>query len=189
MEMSNKYYKSIAAGLLIGLGAWIYLMCPDRTIGALLFSCGLLGVRIYNLNLYTGKIQYAIKKNEYKWYDYFIFLGGNLIGIVFMALSTEFTLPENATTLGEIKTQMPFLTSLIRGVGCGALMSLATNKKTPFWITSLCVATFILAGFNHCIADAYYILISGNTLGISWVGTLLGNTIGGIIFSEILSEA
>ena len=114
---------------------------------------------------------------------------GNLIGIVFMALSTEFTLPENATALGEIKTQMPFLTSLVRGVGCGALMSLATNKKTPFWVTSLCVATFILAGFNHCIADAYYILISGNTLGISWLGTLIGNTIGGIIFSEILSEA
>ena len=53
------------------------------------------------------------------------------------------------------------------------LESMATNKKTPFWITSLCVATFILAGFNHCIADAYYILISGNTLGISWLGTLI----------------
>lgn len=187
--MSNKYYKSIAAGLFIGLGAWIYLMCPDRTIGALLFSCGLLGIRIYNLNLYTGKIQYAIKKNEYKWYDYFIFLVGNLIGIILMTLFTKFTLPVDAMTLGEAKAHMPFLISLIRGVGCGALMSLATNKRTPFWITSLCIATFILAGFNHCIADAYYILVSGNLLGISWVGTLLGNTIGGIIFSEILSEA
>lgn len=187
--MLNKYYKSIAAGLLIGLGAWIYLMSPDKTIGALLFSCGLLGVRVYNLNLYTGKIQYIIKKNEYEWYDYFIFLGNNLIGVALMALFTKTTLPENAATLGEAKIQMPFLISLIRGIGCGALMSLATNKKTPLWITSLCVTAFILAGFNHCIADAYYILITDNGIGLSWFGTLIGNTIGGIAFSEILSEA
>lgn len=187
--MLSKYYKSIAAGLLIGLGAWIYLMCPDRTIGALLFSCGLLGVRIYNLNLYTGKIQYITKRNEYEWYDYFIFLSNNLIGITVMALFTKGTLPENATVLGEAKMQMPFLISLIRGIGCGALMSLATNKKTPLWVTSLCVTAFILAGFNHCIADAYYILITGNAIGLSWFGTLIGNTIGGIAFSEILSEA
>lgn len=187
--MLNKYYKSIAAGLLIGLGAWIYLMCPDKTIGALLFSCGLLGVRIYNLNLYTGKIQYAIKKNEYEWYDYFIFLGGNLIGIMLMALLTFTTLPNGAAVLGETKAQMPFLISLVRGIGCGALMSLATNKKTPLWITSLCVTTFILAGFNHCIADAYYILISDNLLGLSWLGTLIGNTVGGIIFSELSGGA
>ena len=69
-----------------------------------------------------------------------------------------------------------------KGVGCGMLMSLATYQKTPLWVTVMAVATFILAGFNHCIADFYYMLTGGI---FSWnlLLTILGNIIGGLFLS------
>ena len=62
------------------------------------------------------------------------------------------------------------------------LMSLATYQKTPLWVTVMAVATFILAGFNHCIADFYYMLTGGI---FSWnlLATIAGNIIGGIFLS------
>ena len=66
--MYNKCLKAVLAGIAIALSGWMYLSAPNPTVGAFLFACGLLSVRIYGLNLFTGKIQYMITK-EYKWYD------------------------------------------------------------------------------------------------------------------------
>ena len=87
---------------------------------------------------------------------------------------------ESAATIALAKAaQNPFI-ALAKGIGCGMLMSLATYKETPLWITVLAVATFILAGFNHCIADAYYALAGWN-IGTGFVATIMGNIIGGAI--------
>lgn len=168
----------------IGLGGWAYLSAQDQIIGAILFSCGLLAVRLYKLNLFTGKIQFMVTK-EYPWYFYPLVLFGNFAGVMIIAgISTYFTF-NPAYTIAYIKYQQPFLESILKGIGCGMLMSLATYKETPLWITSLCVATFILAGFNHCIADFYYMTCAGFH-SLSLVATIIGNIIGGIIFSEKL---
>jgi formate/nitrite transporter FocA (FNT family) len=42
---------------------------------------------------------------------------------------------------------------------------------------------FILAGFNHCIADFFY-LLAGKQFSISWIFTVIGNIIGGLIFTK-----
>ena len=92
---------------------------------------------------------------------------------------------EPAATIALAKAaQNPFI-ALAKGIGCGMLMSLATYKETPLWITVLAVATFILAGFNHCIADFYYML-AGTKLSWNLLMTILGNIIGGIAFSAHL---
>ena len=54
--MKKDLVKAIMAGMAIALGCCLYLLAPNPTIGAVLFSCGLLCVRIYKLNLFTGKI-------------------------------------------------------------------------------------------------------------------------------------
>ena len=56
--------KSILGGLCIGLGCLIYCSVPDHTLGALLFSCGLLAIRLMKYDLFTGKIQYIITKQH-----------------------------------------------------------------------------------------------------------------------------
>lgn len=182
--MYNKWIKSVIAGIAIALSGWMYLSAPNPTIGAFMFSCGLLSVRIYSLNLFTGKIQYMITK-EYKWYDYFIFLFGNIIGVMLIGILSKALVQEAALPIATAKAAQPLWMALVKGVGCGALMSLATYKNSPLWMCIPCVMGFILAGFNHCIADFYYACVGGV---ISWpfIATVVGNILGGTMFSKFL---
>ena len=99
-----------------------------------------------------------------------------------MVLISYRAIHEPAATIAIAKAAQDPTISLIKGIGCGMLMSLATYKETPLWVTVLAVATFILAGFNHCIADFYYML-AGTHLSWNLLLTILGNIFGGIILS------
>ena len=178
--MKKEFLKSIMAGAAIALGCCLFLLAPNKVIGSILFSCGLLCVRIYKLNLFTGKIQYMIT-DEYPIYYYAIVLLGNLLGVLAIAAVTWELTMEYAFPIAKAKAAQPFIEAIMRGVGCGMLMSLATYKDSPIWMCLICVPAFILAGFNHCIADAYY-AITGLNIGTSFIGTIIGNVIGGSIF-------
>lgn len=167
------------AGIAIALGCCLYLLAPNPIIGSVLFACGLLCVRIYQLNLFTGKVQY-MPTNEYPITYYPLVLLGNLIGVFIVACLTFELTREAAIPLATAKAAQPFLTALWKGIGCGMLMSLATYKESPLWMCLICVPAFILTGFNHCIADAYYAL-AGLNIGISFIATIIGNIIGGAI--------
>ena len=176
------FYLSILAGVAIGLGCWIYCSVSDPILGALLFSCGLLAIRIFKYNLFTGKIQYMITK-EYRWFDYLEILAGNIFGIMLMALLARKTpIYDTAIKIGELKASQPIWTAFIKGIGCGALMTIATKKETPLFVTSLCVLAFIAAGFNHCIADAFYFFAAGVSK-INWLMIVLGNIVGGLLIT------
>ena len=176
-------YKSILAGMAIALGCWMYMAAPNPIVGAFLFSCGLLSIRIYKLNLFTGKIQFMVTK-QYPWYFYLIVFFGNIIGVSLMALLAH----NNASAaIAATKVAQPIWEAMFKGIGCGMLMSLATYEKSPLWMCILCVMGFILGGFNHCIADAYYMIAAG-TVGISLLGTIIGNLFGGIIFSNLVES-
>ena len=182
--MVNKLFKAFIAGIAIALGGWAYLSAPNPIIGAFIFACGLLTVRLYGLHLFTGKVQFMVTKEE-PWYYYPLILLFNFIGVIAIAALSWGTIHEAAATIALAKAaQLPII-ALVKGFGCGALMSLATYQETPLWVTILAVATFILAGFNHCIADFYYMLAGGQ---LSWnlLLTILGNIIGGITLSAKL---
>ena len=167
------------AGMAIALGCCLFLLAPNNIVGAVLFACGLLCVRIYKLNLFTGKAQFMIT-DEYPIIYYPMVLLGNLIGVGIICLCTFSLTQEAAAPLAAAKATQPFLTALCKGIGCGMLMSLATYKDSPLWMCLICVPAFILAGFNHCIADAYYALAGWN-IGTGFVATIIGNIIGGAI--------
>ena len=179
--MINKFSRAIFAGMAIALGGWVYLSAPNPIIGAVIFACGLLTVRLYQLHLFTGIVQF-IPTYSNPWYYYPLILLGNFIGVIFIAGFSYVTAHDAAIPVALAKASQPTLTALMKGVGCGMLMSFATYEKTPLWATVLAVATFILAGFNHCIADFYYMLVGGQ-FSINLLLTILGNIIGGIIFS------
>ena len=54
--MASKLSRAVFAGMAIALGGWAYLMAPNPIIGAIIFACGLLTVRLYGLHLFTGKV-------------------------------------------------------------------------------------------------------------------------------------
>ena len=178
--MRENFLKSIMAGIAIALGCCLYLLAPSPLVGAILFSCGLLCVRIYGLNLFTGRMQYMIT-DKFSAVYYPIVLLGNFIGVAIIAGLTWKLTMEDAVPIAMLKAQQPFMTAVIKGIGCGMLMSLATYKESPLWMCLLCVPAFILVGFNHCVADAYY-AICGLNIGPSFVGTIIGNILGGAVF-------
>lgn len=177
--MENTLIKSVMAGIAIALGCCMYLLAPNPIVGALLFSCGLLCVRIYQLNLFTGKIQYMIT-SKYPWRYYGLVFFGNMLGAALMGGITFILATDAATSVAAAKASQPILIALIKGIGCGMLMSLATYKDSPLWMCLLCVPGFILAGFNHCVADIYY-AVAGWNIGLPFIATVLGNIIGGAL--------
>ena len=179
---TNKLLKSFLAGAAIAIGGWMYLLAPTPIVGAFIFSCGLLCVRVYGLDLFTGKIQFMTTK-QYKWTDYLLFFFGNILGVFAIALLSSNTLNSVSHPLILSKAEQPFLIALTKGFGCGALMSIATYRKSPLWLSIMCVMGFILAGFNHCIADAYYFMIE-RVFTWSFIATIIGNIFGGIALAN-----
>ena len=84
-------------------------------------------------------------------------------------------LVSNYTALIAAKWLNPWWYYIFSGFVCGFLMTIATRPNTPLWVSSLCVAAFIIGKFNHCIADWFYappLLL--------WACVVLGNFLGGI---------
>ena len=181
--MFKTLQKSIYGGLAIGLGCWLFLTIKNSILGALLFSCGLLAVRIYKLNLFTGKTQF-LWDHQFLIRDYLITLIGNLIGIMFIVCFSGLIGTEQVQIVAKSKAMQSVMVALIKGIGCGMLMSLATYPDSPLWLSAGCVLAFILAGFNHCIADFFY-LLAGQHFTINWFFTVIGNIIGGLLFTKL----
>lgn len=182
MEPETKtrvFVSSILAGVCISLGCCIYLSLEDKIIGAILFACGLMAVRIIGLDLFTGKVQFIFSGKSNIGY-YVSVLIGNILGCFFLALLTANQIHDSALAIALLKSGQSMAEAFIKGTLCGMLMTIATHKKTPLYISVLCVASFILAGFNHCIADAFY-LMAGKHFCCSWLATMAGNVVGGAL--------
>ena len=177
----------VFAGVAIALGCWIYLSMPDKTVGAALFACGLLAVRIMGFDLFTGKAQF-IPTPKYPWHFYPRTLLGNLIGAALMALLATAPIRGAAATVAAGKAAQTLVEAFLKGFACGMLMTIATHPKSPLFVSVMGVMAFILAGFNHCIADAFY-LLAGGTLTWTWFATLLGNACGGALLGIPIERA
>ena len=119
---------------------------------------------------------------------------GNCIGTAVTALLVNLTrfgdkISEKAYTIMEGKLADTPASAFILAVFCGMLMYIAVenasiNKKTAILAgTLLAIMVFIISGFNHCIADMFYLFVSGNyksSAVIYFVLVILGNSVGGM---------
>lgn len=189
-------FKSFLAGIMIAIGGTVFLSVENKFIGASLFSIGLFGVLIYNLNLYTGKIGYLITNFNLKYIkELIITLIGNFIGACSVGFILRYTriydkIYEKSLILANTKLNDNILSIFILSIFCGLLMYFAVNgfkKQTDFGkylVVYLGVAVFILCGFEHCIANMYYFSVADiwslKTLGYTGI-MVLGNSIGSFI--------
>ena len=156
MNIWNNLIKSIFAGIMIGIGGLVYLNVGGA-IGAILFSVGLVVIVLCNFNLYTGKIGYIKTYKEIPLMILFII--GNAIGTFLVACSTN----TSSEQLMITKINNPLYMTFIKAIFCGFLMYVCVNiykehKKLIGII--LCIPAFILCGFEHSIADMFYIFTS-----------------------------
>lgn len=184
------HYRSVAAGMMIGLAGLLNLSLGGIP-GAIAFGLGLLAVCKLQLDLFTGKMgAFLDKKISIK--ELLIIFAGNFAGILLiailgMSLGAYPSLQENAKIIMGARYYLPFGIILIRGVICGICVQLAVNmwqsNGHPF-LAMLPATAFVILGCNHCIADMLYLLYSG-----SWgqwyqiFEAMIGNVMGAILFS------
>ena len=182
----NLITKSILAGLLISLAGIVYLNCSDKIVGSFLFSLGLISVILLEANLFTGKIGYVNSKRSIL--DSLLILVFNLVAAAIVGLiyrcSSDAAVPIVESKL-LVFNETWWLTGL-KSIGCGAAIYLAVEgyKKSKSLIpVILGVMVFILAGWNHCIADCFYIAAgSSNILAIPYLlVVIVGNSIGSLL--------
>lgn len=191
MQIKTPFVLSITAGLYIGIGGAVFLSCDNRVVGAILFSVALLSICYLGLFLFTGKIGYmAVQHDKQSVAAVIVTLVGNIIGTLIAGLLAGYMKPalmETARSLCENKLLLAPMQVVIAGIFCGILMYTAVElfktNQTPAGIF-FCVPVFILAGFEHSIADMYYFFTARMFTGEVFVFLLLvvlGNSIGGML--------
>ena len=193
--------KGVYAGILIGIGGCVYLSVKNTVAGSFLFSIGLLTICMYQMNLYTGKVGYIlINKFEYV-YELLLSLLGNFIGTFMVGYSinlTRLSIYQRAVDIVKVKLNDNLLSIFILSIFCGMLMYIAVNnyKNSKNEIGKyigifMCVMTFILCGFEHCVANMFYVavskLISFKALLYLFI-MVLGNSVGSIIIAYFFNR-
>ena len=151
----------------------------------------------FGFNLYTGKVGFLWNThNRAALSMAFLGLLGNLLGTVLVGVLLAAALPQlRETALAACEkrlTQLP-LQTVIRGFFCGILMYSAVwiyrEKKTVTGIL-FCIPVFILAGFEHSVADMFYFALAGlfNVKAIVFILlVVLGNSLGGVFIPAVQS--
>ena len=190
--------KAVLSGLMIGVGGTVYLSCDNKYIGGFLFSFGLFTIIQQGFNLYTGKVGYIPERKPDYILDCVLIFLGNMIGTWLAAFSISFTriwpkVHEAAEASFNTKMSDGSVSRFILGVFCGLMMYLAvengricrekgTDASFIFGV-ALPVMVFIFCGFNHSVADCFYLFAShvepDRFLYILVV--FLGNALGGML--------
>lgn len=156
------YKKGILAGLLIGIGGFAYLSSPIKEIGAFLFALGLLGVIIFGCSLYTGKIGYIESIKQLPVCA--LICAENFLGAIFCGiLSSEF-IKKNAAKVVSAKLALSFPQIFIKAFFCGITIYLAVELyriEKNIFLVIMAIMIFILCGFEHCVANAFYFAAAG----------------------------
>lgn len=183
------------AGTLIALGGGVFLGCRGagsdpiwQIAGAVFFSVALLCICYRSYALYTGRVGLLIEKHDREAVSVLLLgLVGNLIAALLWGLAVRYAIPAAGATaegLAAAKLTQSFPQTLIRAILCGLLMYLAViiyRDNRSIAAILFCVPTFILAGFEHSIADFFYFAAAGEFSGKMWLFTLaalLGNSLG-----------
>ena len=169
--MKNTFRSSVLSGIAVAIAGWGFLAVPN-IIGAVLFSFGLLTVVNYKLKLYTGTAGFVPLRYEdgrSRWLkaigELLFILGANIFGCLLVSLLTRLSpmeLGEQAQKILESRLEIGPLHAGLLAIGCGFIMTtVVTFAREGKPLTLLFgVPLFINCGFPHCLADAFYYLVT-----------------------------
>lgn len=153
---------AILAGICISIGCVVNLRVGG-VAGAVLFAFGLTTVVYYGLKLYTGTAGFIRAKGD--WSMLVVVLLGNIVGCLLTAWLIGYAQPdcvEPAARILEGRLAKGPWACFLLAIGCGFIMTTAVEfaRKGKMLTLLLGVPVFILCGFAHSIADAFYFLVS-----------------------------
>ena len=181
------FSKSFLAGVAISLGGLASLTQDNKFIGSFLFTIGLFSVVFFELSLYTGKIG---NLNRHNIGEMIITLIFNVLGCLFMGVLAYYAYPsivEKAKVLIENKENISIYQTFFSSMMCGILMYIAVTSyksgKNAIVSIALPVMVFINSGFDHSIANSFYMSVCLNFTYLPYLGIcVLGNTVGAVFF-------
>lgn len=183
--MTKKTFSSsILAGICIAFGGIAYLKVGGLA-SAILFTFGLLTVVHYKLKLFTGTAGFFESKKDL--YNLFLILLGNIVGTSIAALLANIAMPTLIPVASEIlanRMENTIPSTIILGAGCGFVMTTAVTfgREGKFLPLLFGVPLFIMCGFLHSIADAFYYAVAYASLTIKvipiYISVVIGNFIG-----------
>lgn len=160
--MKTLVRSSVLAGCLIGMAGWAFLVSQTlalgdwtNVIGAVLFSLGIISVILFEASLFTGKIGYVNTKK--KLLDSLIILVINLMVVFFIGLVYQRIKGSSQAMASRLAKE--WYEILIDAVGTGACIYITVEgyKKTKSFVpVILGIVVFILAGFEHCVANMFF---------------------------------
>lgn len=223
LSSGKTFLLGILAGAYIalgGLGSQIASCCAAdpssaRLISSVVFPIGLFMVLIGGAELFTGNCLIVIPVLSGKarlsgmLRNWLLVYFGNMVGGFLIALLANFShiysfdggnLAASVVNTAVTKSNISFSDGLLRGILCNVLVCLAVwcsfaadelaGKVLALWLP---VMLFIICGFEHCVANMYFIpaglmassLYGVPTEGLSLLGFFVTNlipvTIGNII--------
>lgn len=195
MKNLVNFVYAVLAGVAISIGGAAFLACDSKAVGAAAFTVGLFAVCTLGLNLFTGKVCYVFDNGPAYAAGCLLIWLGNLCG-AFLSGSllrmTRVDWTDKAAALCEVKLSDTPLSVFILAVFCNILIYLAVEsyRENPHELgkylgLALGVAVFVLAGFEHCVANMFYFTAGGAWSGKAFLYILimtLGNAVGGVIF-------
>jgi len=177
---------AILAGICISIGCVVNLRVGG-VAGAVLFAFGLTTVVYYGLKLYTGTAGFIRRQGD--WSMLVMVLIGNIIGCLLTAWLIGYAQPDCIEPAEKIlagRLAKGPLACFLLAIGCGFIMTTAVEfaRKGKMLPLIFGVPVFILCGFAHSIADAFYFLVSPFTqlwqteVLIVYIAEVLGNFVG-----------
>ena len=166
MKKLADFLYAIMAGAFIAMGGVVFLSLDNKIVGAFMFSLGLFAVCTLKYNLFTGKVGYLFCNDVKTYLPWCLMVWvGNLIGSIIVAELVRLTRVAPGIIEKSTKLNNPHEI----GKYLGIVMS---------------IMVFILCGFEHCIADMFYIQMArmwNSQTIIALIVITLGNVLGGIL--------
>lgn len=195
MKLGKTLLSAILAGMCVGLGGVVFLAQGDKLVGAFFFTCGLFCVCTFGLKLFTGKVCYVFQNGRDYALELPVIWLGNLLGTVLVAVMMGATrlapYGERAAELCRVKQEDSLGSLFLLGLLCNLFIYIAVESyaKNPHELGKYLgiffgVMVFILSGYEHCVADMFYVTAAG-----AWSGDMLlrilvitaGNAAGGVL--------
>jgi len=185
---------------------------PARLLGGAAFSLGLILVVIAGAELFTGNnlivMAWADRRitGRQLLRNWVLVYAGNVVGAVATAVFVMWSgtlelgggaVARTALSIAKAKVALPFDEALVRGILCNALVCLAVwlsmaSRQVSGKILAIMfpITAFVALGFEHSIANLYFIplgmMLDGGISVAGLVGNLVPVTIGNLIGGSLM---
>lgn len=195
MKKIKAFVYSIIGGGSIAIGGAAFLSVESKVVGALFFVVGLFVICTMGFSLFTGKVCYVFENDAGYALDLLLIWLGNIIGAFIVGEALRATriagISEKAAAMCRMKLDDSLLSIFILAIFCNILIYVAVDgyRNNPHEIGKYIslffgVTVFIICGFEHCVANMFYISLarmwSAEALIFILVNSL-GNAVGGVL--------